>query len=108
MSQYKLIILVNAVEGQEEEFNTWYNETHLKEVLSVPGFVSAQRFQTVGDGPAPKYVAIYNIEADDLTQVQEEFTRRSAAGEIALSPALDTSNLIIAYVEPITEVISAS
>jgi hypothetical protein len=46
------------------EHHAWYNDTHLRQVVGVDGIVSARRFAPVGDdGP---FVAIYEIEADDL------------------------------------------
>ena len=34
----------NPTSGKEDEYNTWYDEHHLKDVINVPGFVSARRF----------------------------------------------------------------
>lgn len=52
---------------REQEYNTWYDEVHLPELVALDGFVSARRLRPVdGDGP---YVALYEIEADDLQSV---------------------------------------
>ena len=49
---------------QAADYHQWYNETHLPEMLSVDGFVSARRFEPVeGDGP---FIAIYEFDTDDL------------------------------------------
>ena len=62
--------LTNAVDDREDEYNDWYNNTHLKDVLNVPGFVSAQRFRLSSAqrmaNPPYKYLAIYEIETDDI------------------------------------------
>ena len=56
-------------EVDEAEFNDWY-DAHLDEILSIPGFVSAQRFrleQVVVDedaGVRYRYLALYEIEGD--------------------------------------------
>lgn len=53
----------------EAEFNAWY-DAHLPEILSIPGFVSAQRYRlepVVVDedaGVQYRYLALYEIERD--------------------------------------------
>ena len=74
--------------AREAEFNDWYDGTHTPELLAVPGFVSARRYRRVGDDGAPEYLAVYEIEADDLAAPVEELRRRSAAGETTASDAL--------------------
>lgn len=44
-----------------DEFNKWYDETHIPEILTVDGFVSARRFVSA-DGS--KFVAVYEIDTD--------------------------------------------
>jgi hypothetical protein len=53
----------------EDDFNEWY-DAHLPEILSIPGFVSAQRYRldpVVTDDDAAvsyRYMALYEIEGD--------------------------------------------
>jgi hypothetical protein len=53
----------------EQDFNEWY-DAHLPEILSIPGFVSAQRYRldpvVVDDDAAVRYryMALYEIEGD--------------------------------------------
>ena len=52
---------------REEEYHKWYNDTHLAEICSVDGIVSARRFApTDGEGP---FIAIYELDCDDLDAV---------------------------------------
>ena len=44
----------------EQEYNDWYNQEHLYERLSVPGILSAARYESVTNGP--KHLAIYELE----------------------------------------------
>ncbi|MBI2881497.1 MAG: hypothetical protein HYY21_07895 [Candidatus Tectomicrobia bacterium] len=44
----------------EGEFHDWYDREHIPERLRVPGFLSAARYEAVGDGP--RYLARYNLE----------------------------------------------
>ncbi len=58
-----LIALVNAVDGKDAEFNAWYSNTHIPEVVALPGFVSAQRYEYASDAPtAYRYATVYEIE----------------------------------------------
>jgi hypothetical protein len=65
----------------EDDFNAWY-EAHLPEILSIPGFVSAQRYRlepVVVDDDAPvayRYLALYEIEGDPEQLLAEMEKRR--------------------------------
>jgi hypothetical protein len=63
-----MIVFANAAGGRDDDFNRWYDEVHLPDVLGVPGFVSAQRFELTGPQMFPKqrhrYVMLYEIEGD--------------------------------------------
>jgi antibiotic biosynthesis monooxygenase (ABM) superfamily enzyme len=53
-------VATTSVEPEwEEEFNRWYDEEHLPNLLQVPGYLSARRYVAV-DGE-PKYLAFYEI-----------------------------------------------
>jgi hypothetical protein len=55
--------------AREEEFNKWYDEVHLPDILSAPHFVAAQRYKLAGrpskSEPEAQYLAIYEIDTDD-------------------------------------------
>src|SRR5215470_8862190 len=65
---YYFFVFSNPVAGQEARYNKWYNEQHQLDVVSILGFVSAQRF-VMNDLPLyrradvelPKYLVVYNI-----------------------------------------------
>jgi hypothetical protein len=56
-----LMVWADVPADGEEEFNRWYNEEHLAERLSVPGFLSAARYEAVKSGP--KHLACYELES---------------------------------------------
>lgn len=94
--QYYLM-LTNATYGQDEQFNAWYSDVHLEDVLKVPGFVAAQRFRLI-DSPALKsypyrYLAIYEIQGRPPEEALGDLNARAGAGQMIVSPALDTSAL---------------
>ena len=92
MARHILVVFTNPVAGREEEFNRWYDDVHLAEVLALPGFVRAERFvaseaQLVKAGPW-KYLAIYEIEADDPHQAMAAL--EAAAPDFVMSEAFDS------------------
>ncbi|WP_338664637.1 DUF4286 family protein [Pararoseomonas sp. SCSIO 73927] len=53
------IVRVDVDPAVEEEFNRWYVESHIPDLLACPGWLSARRY-TVDDG-GPRYAAVYEI-----------------------------------------------
>jgi hypothetical protein len=75
---------------REDEYNDWYSGTHIPEVLAIPGFVGARRYKLAGGDGTPSYLAIYEIEADDIFAPVKELSARSAAGQHSKSDVLRT------------------
>jgi hypothetical protein len=88
----KGILIVESRPASAEraaEYNSWYTETHIPDVLRVDGFVSARRFAAVGDGGEDgPFVAIYEIEADDLQAAFAALGEAAARGEMQMSDAM--------------------
>ena len=85
-----LMVWADVPSDKEKEFNRWYNEEHLAERLSVPGFLSAARYEAVKGGP--KHLAVYELdspavldsEAYKRVQAQPtEWTKRAGPGTVA-------------------------
>lgn len=96
MGKYRLIVMSEPVEGREAEYNSWYNNEHLQDVVAVPGFGSAQRFkleQPWGGEFKHRYMAIYEFESDDYAAVMQELMSRAGTNAMLLSEALDVPNL---------------
>jgi len=67
---------------KEEEFNRWYNEVHIPEVMKVPGWTRASRF--VNMEPSEKYaryLTIWELEEDAWRNFREH-VKKQKAGEI--------------------------
>ncbi len=58
-----LMVYTDVAPGHEEEFNRWYNEEHIPERLSIPGVLSAARYQAVQG--SPKHLACYELSESD-------------------------------------------
>ena len=41
MATYLMAVLTNPVEGREAEFNVWYSEQHVPDVLKIPAGTQA-------------------------------------------------------------------
>ena len=74
--------------AREAEFDEWYNNTHVPDILEAEGFVAATRYQLLGEpGPGQgKFLAVYEVEADDLPTafagVQKRLAEVAAQGRI--------------------------
>ena len=55
-----LMVFADPPAMLEEEFNAWYDTEHLPERAIIPGFNTARRFVSLGDGPA--YMALYDLD----------------------------------------------
>jgi hypothetical protein len=95
MPRYKMVVLSHPVDGREDEYNDWYQNTHLGQVMAFRGFTSAQRFRLVRNmteqrrQPYP-YAAIYEIETDDLDSVLAEVQAQAGSERLSISEAIAT------------------
>jgi hypothetical protein len=90
MAVHQLLVYTSPVAGGEQEYHRWYDEVHLAEVLSVPGFVSARRY--AADEPS-RFVALYTIQSEDLDTTMRLFDELRA--HFPTSPSLDPSSVEI-------------
>ena len=66
------VVMVDCVVPEKEaEFNSWYDRSHVPNLLQIPGYASGARFQLL-DHPAlewlgmgPKYLALYELDSLD-------------------------------------------
>ena len=59
--------------ARQEEYHDWYDKIHVKDILKTTGFNKATRYElqqvTKSTGAKDQFLAIYEIEADDLDSV---------------------------------------
>lgn len=93
MKKYKFLVFTNARDGRDDEFNAWYDEIHLPEVVEVPGFTGAERYairpQPGEPAPTHRYLAIYDMETDDVSATLRGMMKKGASGGFRMSDALD-------------------
>ena len=80
MARYILIAIngPTAGEGDEQDYNDWYRDVHIADLLATPGVESAKRFRVVmSKHDLPPYLALYEIETDDLQQVLDHMVEHN-------------------------------
>jgi hypothetical protein len=81
--RYVYLVFANPIPGREAEFNEWYSNVHMGDLVQLPGWTGAQRFRfitTVQPPPSAAgyrhgYLMIWDLEASD------------AGGPLAMSAA---------------------
>ena len=69
-----LMVLTNCTDpAREQEFNDWYTNVHIPDVLLTPGIVRGTRFRLATEPREGqnKYLALYELHTDDAASVQQ-------------------------------------
>ena len=106
MSRFKWLVFTNCADGRDAEFNRWYDDVHLPDLLRTPGIVGASRARLApeqlavsgsgemalcgpeGIGARFRYLAVYEFETENPAAVMGEVQRRANTPEMPLSPHL--------------------
>ena len=64
-----LMVFVDIDAEHDADFNAWYNDEHVGDLLSFPGFLNAARYQALKGGP--RYLASYELESVDALKSDE-------------------------------------
>ncbi|MCU4182907.1 hypothetical protein K6U06_00910 [Acidiferrimicrobium sp. IK] len=86
-----ILVVESSPEGadRDREYNEWYDGTHIGEICAIPGVTGARRYRLHGtEGDVPTYLAVYDLEADDLGAPLVEMAQRSADGRLSPPKAL--------------------
>ncbi|WAH97662.1 DUF4286 family protein [Arthrobacter sp. MMS18-M83] len=92
-------VQTNAVSGEDEAFNQWYDAVHIPQILQIPGFVAAQRFEfdpkaTTAPAPDYRYAAVYEVEGSGADAAA---ALRRAIPYLQMSETLDASRSLVLY-----------
>jgi hypothetical protein len=92
MAKWLLVVESECADpAKDREFNEWYDKTHLPDVLQLPGFLRATRYQTADPKQGGStYLAVYEVETDDIQAVMKEADEglKRAAAQGRMSPLL--------------------
>ena len=86
------LALANPVsEDVEADFNAWYDASHAREVLSLPGVNSCTRYALADiqlmpgdDAMGYRYLALYEVDVDDWAEFGKNMQEGFAAGAITV------------------------
>lgn len=89
-----------------DEYHRWYVEDHFPDVLAVAGFTAARRYALspvrpmAETEPSPYgYLAIYEVEADDLEQAGRDLQAALDSGAIPISETFDLGGFSVDFYE---------
>ena len=68
-SDFVLVTSSDVHADAENDFNRWYNEKHLPELLACPGFRAASRYEATNG--EPKFLAIYEMDTEAAVATPE-------------------------------------
>jgi hypothetical protein len=110
MAKHVFVVFSNPVEGREDDYNAWFTDVHLWDALKIPGIIAAQRFKLsdVQRNPPPYpwgYLALYEVETDDLNQTVTALKERAGTSAMVISDAL--AGGIGWFFQPITPKVEA-
>lgn len=98
------LVRSNPVEGKEIEFNEWYENIHLDEVLQIPGFKTAQRFELHETQMQPDqshaHIAIYELDSDDVASTLQNI--REAAW-LNMTDAMDFATIEVSVLSSLSD-----
>ena len=96
MPTFTLVAWSNPTEGKEDEYGKWYDETHLQDMLGVPGIKTAQRFKLLRLGRSKmfdqRYLCLYEFEAEDEESAKKIINTINAQN-LVLSDSLNISSV---------------
>ncbi|MDE2303612.1 MAG: hypothetical protein KGK11_13745 [Sphingomonadales bacterium] len=111
MARFKMIALTRPMPGREEEYNRWYQTVHLPQVCALPGITGAQRYKqtaALANGDERPYLAIYDIETDDIGKTMAGFGEAAAAGRMTQCDASDNAGAYTVIFEEFGERVNSA
>jgi hypothetical protein len=92
-----MLVFANPIPGHETEFNDWYTNTHMGDLVQLQGWMGAQRFRLVTNvqprptaaGYAHGYLIIWDLEETDANLALSRMTAAIAGGKSRLGAAFN-------------------
>ena len=105
------MVWVDVPDDKLAEFNGYYNEEHLAELVAVPGVLNAARYEAGTSGP--KQLACYELESAAVIETDAFKNRQPTERSLRAGPRGVGSNLIsnvyeMIYPAELTDDIAAS
>lgn len=103
-----LMVFTDVPTEVEDEYNRWYNEEHIPERLSIPGVLSAARYEALQGGP--KHLAVYELENSDAydSEIWQNLLNNPTEWSKRMSPTVVATKFIrnlyrMIYPDEVTE-----
>lgn len=102
------LVFSNPVDdSREQEFNDWYDNVHVREVVATPGMVSAQRYKLretemsrlAGTPATHRYLVVYEMN-EDPDVVMGRVRDAHASGAMNMHEALDIESVLMSFWTP--------
>lgn len=96
-----MLVGADVPADKEADFNKWYQEEHLQELMGVPGILNAARYEATKSGP--KYLAVYELESVDVVNTDAFKNRPRTEWGSKVSPSLigtNFFNLVLDMIHP--------
>jgi len=97
LHRYAMLVFANPIPGREAEFNDWYSNTHMGDLVQLQGWMGAQRFRIVTNvqprpsaaGYAHGYLIIWDLEETEPMKALSRMTDAIAGGKSRLGAAFN-------------------
>lgn len=91
----KMVVFAKAKPGQVEALADWYDQTHMNDLLAVPGLVTAERHTILTvkqpeGSPQWDFMLVYELAGDNPMVVLGEM----AKAQVAISDLLESSSTL--------------
>jgi hypothetical protein len=100
--QATLTVLINALEGREDEFNDWLTYVHIRDVMRFGGSIRVQRLVASSvqlETPSHKYFTIY--DTFDPALLSKEHHDAAGTRRMVTAPNYDRPNIMSGYYYPV-------
>lgn len=111
MPKTYILIRSNPLPGKEAEYNAWYDNVHLPEMLQIEGVKAYQRFALAKDqmndkAQSHKYLIRLEIDSENIPAT---IARMYAAHPtMRMEPVADFENLELSVVQTVSEEVRKS
>jgi hypothetical protein len=84
-------------DASDGEFNAWYDGTHVAQVrAAIPAITAVRRYRVadvpgVGGAPAHRYLAVYEMDTDDVAGAMAALGAAGAEGRLDMTATMDTT-----------------
>ncbi len=92
MAKFCMVVQSQALPGRDDDYNDWYDNQHFGDICAIPGVTGGRRLTEAAvmmGEPGLKYLALYEIETDDVGSFMAEMGRRGAEGLMPMTDSID-------------------